>query len=618
MDATSSAASGPVQTAPRLVPIVLGIAVAVIAFLFLDHLNPPYAVTDDGVRDQLLARDCTDLGRCQLIGPATSLEGFQQGAVWLDLLIAVRLLGGDAETQRVVVIALLALGVATLFVVVWRWLHPSLALPAAVLLVGVLCFDVSTNLLVNSSAAPFPDILVAAGLLCHALSGRLRFLLVAAFALGLAVNVHAGSLILAAPLAAIAVLGGVRRWRALLAAAGVALATCYFTSSAALRDNVAGLVEHGRLLPVLALGLAVLAAAALLAPRFRRSSWDARAWLVGSLLILPYALGSLWLVHSARHPFAVIYLHPVMGPAAVFTAALICAPFELFARRLAMLRWLPSAAAAGVFAFAAAHPGLAARLGRVEMGAWSLPDALAVAGAAVQRGWSYEDLVFHLQGNWCRELLIGMSAVAPPPGAAAGRDSRQLQVVKMKRESLLPAERQDAIPLGPDAVAVVREIESWLRPEHLRACRAPLGSVQSPVCAAATPRAAGAVARERFLFVSRSYPESHSLDLPAPYVATYEIPLAPAAGESREIALTDPSAPQCAWRFTRADGIRVEGELPSRRVRLHSNDGSPATLVIEKPFGASGCESFDLDRRYPPCLLETPPGDPLQGREGVF
>jgi hypothetical protein len=39
------------------VPILLSVAVAVIAFAWLNHVNPEFSVTDDGVRDQLMARD---------------------------------------------------------------------------------------------------------------------------------------------------------------------------------------------------------------------------------------------------------------------------------------------------------------------------------------------------------------------------------------------------------------------------------------------------------------------------------------------------------------------------------------------------------------------------------
>src|SRR5439155_800091 len=38
-----------------------------IGFAWLNHLNPPVLLHDDSIRNQLLARDCTDLGRCHLV-----------------------------------------------------------------------------------------------------------------------------------------------------------------------------------------------------------------------------------------------------------------------------------------------------------------------------------------------------------------------------------------------------------------------------------------------------------------------------------------------------------------------------------------------------------------------
>jgi hypothetical protein len=395
------------------------------------------------------------------------------------------------------------------------------------------------------------------------------------------------------------------------------LVTYFFTSSAALRANAMGLAEQGRLLPVFTAGVLIVIACASLARRFRLVPWEARAWIIGGILILPYAVASLWLVFAQEHHFAVIYLHPVLGPAAAFAAALIAVPFELLARRGKALRWLPSAASLAGCAFLAANPEAAALPERVQAHRWTLPETAAVTEAAMRRGWTFEDLVFRLQGDACRELLIGMSLVAPPPGAAAPPADRQLRVVKVAREHPALAGRDGAISLGPTAVALIREIESWLRPARSRACRLPIGSGAPGLCAGATPRAQSAFVRERFLFVSRSYPEIHALDLPPPYLASYEIPLAPAAGQSRDFTLTEPGRSDCIWHFTRAEGVRVEGPLPARRVRLHSDDGGPALLVVEKPFGTEACGPLDLDRRYPPCLLETPPDDPLQADAGV-
>jgi hypothetical protein len=603
----------------RRAPILPAIAIALAAFAWLNHVNPPFPITDDAVRDQLLARDCTDLGHCHLIGASTSVRGFHQGAVWLDLLIAVRLLGGDTASQRTVVLALLALSVATLFLVAWHWLRPSIALPAAVLLTAALSVEPYASLLINPSAAAFPDVIAAAGLLCYGLSGRRRFLVVAAFALGVGINVHIGSLSLMVPLVALAALTRPRPWRALLAALAVLFVTYFLTSRAALLANLIGLARHGRLMPALAGGVAVVLLSAALGSRFRRLSWEARAWGIGLMLVLPFGLGSLWLVFAQRHGFGVTYWHPILGPAAALAAALVALPFELAARWFRALRWIPTAAALAGLALVAVHvehPGLPPALAEP----WTLAEASVIADRATQRGWSYENLVFHIQSKACRDLLVAMSITAPPPRQVPARGRRQLQVVKVsggkvaaKLAGLAAMDGQhDVVPLGPSEVAVLREIDSWLEPERLATCRRPVGSERPPVCSTALSRDPSVLNPERFLFATRSFPQIHNLDAPPPYIATYEIPLSPTRGESRDLTLADHSATGCAWRITRAEGVRVEGDLPAAHVRLHSDRGRPGLLVIEKAFGTTACPSETSEMRYPPCVIETRPGDPLQ------
>src|SRR5262249_36644370 len=109
-----------------------------------------------------------------------------------------------------------------------------------------------------------------------------------------------------------------------------------------------------------------------------------------------------------------------------------------------------------------------------------------------------------------------------------------------------------------------------------------------------------------------SFPEIHDLDLASPYVASYEIPLSPVAGETRNLTVADDTAAGCRWSITRVEGVQVEGHLPAYHVRLHSDTGAPGLLVVEKAFGTPGCPVDVLDDRYPPCLLETPLDGPFQ------
>ena len=203
--------------------------------------------------------------------------------------------------------------------------------------------------------------------------------------------------------------------------------------------------------------------------------------------------------------------------------------------------------------------------------------------------------------------------MAPPPGSPPKPGRRQLQVFRVP-PGAAGADAGDVIRLGGTTVAVVREVDSWLQPEGTRSCRVPLGTAGPAQCSGAGDRAAEAVAPERFLFISRSFPEIQRLDLAQPYVAQYEIPLAPTLGERRIFNVEDRDRSACGWRITRADGVQVEGELPSARVVLHADANAGAgLLVIEKPFGTSACQPDEIDRRYPPCVFETVPGDPFEG-----
>jgi len=237
---------------------------------------------------------------------------------------------------------------------------------------------------------------------------------------------------------------------------------------------------------------------------------------------------------------------------------------------------------------------------------------------------------------------------AAAPQSLPERGRRQLQVVRGSSERLVAAlagvDRRDIVSLGPAVgvssmarsplrgasgqdwslgtaqsdrlpgrteVAVLREIESWMEPDRLVACRRFVDSEHPPLCSAAAPPDPGVLNPERFLFATRSFPQIHNLDAPAPYIATYEIPLSPLAGESRELTLIDHFPPGCEWRITRAEGVRVEGTLPATRIRLHAENSTPGLLVIEKPFGTAACPSETSEIRYPPCVFETQPGDPL-------
>jgi hypothetical protein len=352
----------------------------------------------------------------------------------------------------------------------------------------------------------------------------------------------------------------------------------------------------------------VMLIATALGSRFRRCSWYARAFIVAVVMVVPFGLALAWFVVVQRHAFAIIYVHPIFAPAAVGAAAMIVLPFEGLARWARPLRWIPTLAAGALVASVAPDIWLPLALPPTAFRSWNLDEARVVADQAIKRGWSYGDIALHLQGSACRELLAGLSMMAPAPAAPPRHGRRQLQVVKASREAF--GVRDDLIELGGQA-ALLRDIESWLQPGGLKACRVPIAAEGEPACAAVAGTPADAETPERFMFLRRSVPLIDQIDRERPYVATYEIPLVPTAGEDREIAISDDSVSPCVWRITRVEGVQVEGTLPAVRVRLHAARSGNGLIVFEKPFGTGGCGQ-DIDFRYPPCVLETPLDDPLQ------
>ena len=359
------------------------------------------------------------------------------------------------------------------------------------------------------------------------------------------------------------------------------------------------------MLPLCVGVLAILLPSAWLGSWFRRRSWVVRAWLIGVILIAPFGAGLLWLTIWQRHGFGYTYLHPVLAPAAVLAAAFVAIPFELASRHRHAVRWIPTVAACAGFAWLTF---LAARTPRAtNPGDWTLADATAIADQARKMGLSYDQLVFRVQSPACRELLVGMSVEAPPPAAPAPAKGRaQLQVLRARRAALATLPDGTAVvSLDSGEVAIVRAVDSWLQPEALVACHVPVGS-GAAVCVPARGGSSEPGSLDRFRFAARSFPEVHHMELPPPYVATYEIPLSPGAGERREIMLADRDG-GCGWSITRAEGVRVEGQLPARHVRLFSESGAPGLLVLEKP----ACAADPFDSKYPPCVFEIPPDDPL-------
>jgi hypothetical protein len=213
-----------------------------------------------------------------------------------------------------------------------------------------------------------------------------------------------------------------------------------------------------------------------------------------------------------------------------------------------------------------------------------------------------------------------MSTNAAPPQGAPRRDPdrRQLQVLPASDDARARLAGATLVPLSHGTIAAVSSIESWLDTDRLIACRTPTDG-RAELCAGTTEPNVQEMAPDRFFASLYSDFGLHPINVPPPYVARFTIPLVPTAGEHRELRLQpsdsfhDTEMPACSWHITRVEGVEVDRPLPARQVRLHSKTGAPGALVMEKPFGTDLCRgNGDMDRGYPPCVLESS-GDPPSG-----
>ena len=582
-------------------------------FAWLNGVIGPFPIHGDAVRDQLLVRDCIDLGRCHLLGAPSSIRGpfyIFHGAVWLELLTAVRLLGGDTTTQVTVVLALNALAAALTFIVVWRWLHPALALPAGYLLAEVLAGDRSANMLVNGSASALFNVMTAAGVLCYGLSNRTRFLLISAFAAALAVNIHVAAATLIPAILIVIALGPTPD-RAVSAAATLFVAVCLATSGTALWANGVAIGGRWLVFVILLAAMLVVVAATTCGPLFRRLSAATRASVIAGILILPFVFGSLWLVFIEKHFFEARYFHPIFGPMAVLTAAIVCAPFQWLAKRARWLPWVPSILSlclltqhvSGGFSPPGPPP------------TWTPTDATKIGLEAAKRGFAFEDLAFRLQAEDCGRLLLGIAMEGPRLGGEPPADDLQLQVKTVQWAATPTTNERAVVPLATGRFGILHSVHSWLRPYGTSVCRRAMDPTVPPSCRPlADPREIHSEPDEarrmvvgggEFSFESRVALSHEFIDVPQPYVTSYRIPVLPVAGQIHELRLADHGVDGCRWQFVHADGLRIQNDLPATYVRVEGDSDGPGELLIEKVFGAPACPAHEMEYAYPPCVLET-------------
>jgi hypothetical protein len=593
------------QALRRFSRIGVGAIVLVLSFLWLDELYPKQSpVSMDGMHDLLLSRTCYESDLCFQRGQISSFAGYYQGAVWNKLIVAVHLLGGDLHTLRKLILWMLALGVASLFVVTRRWLGTAVAASSALLLLAAYSSTFEPLRFVHPSPAFFPDALAAVSIFTYAMTGKRRFIVVSGFMTSVAVDTHIVAATLVPSLIVVACIVRPKPWLELALAAGTYLLTSMVTSRHALYQNAItarGLADWR----MVVLGLAGLALVVLLGALFRRLRAPWRAAMVGIILCGPFVLGTAWVSGVRGKPFAwTYYWQPIGAPAAALVAGLTVAALRgLCFWSARARRWTDSIVVVlslWLLLEASVRSDDAYRASPRQ--AWTFEDTRRVGDALKDMGWSYKQMLYRVQGPQCLSIVTGMGVFAAEPANESIDPFRHVQI-RLLSEGAGAANVAGSrfVPLTTGEVAELRELRSWVDFGGSRVCRRPSDAADGERCESATPKEV--VEPGRFNFEER-IPELYS-QIPPPVVMRLETPLRITPQEGRVIEFADsPFNPACDWIITRVDGVPTLGDLPARSVTILPSESTEARLIIEKRVGTPGCEWSWADDRYPPCLLE--------------
>lgn len=554
--------------------LLLTIGVGAISFAALAWAYPVSPVIDDAALFMLLARDCVELNQCHLGGTMASLLDFSHGGAWVDLIVATRLLGGHADAVRAAVEAMDAAAVALVFHVVRRRFGLSLALPATALMLSELIsggrFIVPLS---NTVSVTFPSVLCALLLVEYSQTPKHRYLMGAAFSLGWATSGHGCAGVLLPGLLIVGACGARPIRHALLALGTMAL-TMLSLYRQDLTQNLQALRQHHLLWPVIIGTCGLIGIGALLAPRVCQWSEVKRAWFVGLALAAPFGAMAIWLI-LIRGGYNRWYELPALAPLCVLLPATIHVVLKH--------RWIRSIAVNAVVVLFGLHSLKLAREGRTLLTpAWTFTDAEQVAGQIAAKGWSYEQLLHHLESPACRDVTSSLGLALPmaePPKEESGRALRLR---------------------GSGKQVVLDEIASWLRPDLARVCDVALSGETR--CAPMSPM-------DRGLFFHRADPPAWSLTMEGRHTVRYEIPLASGPSESRRIQVLDSTPwPACRWRIIGVEGAVASTNLPAAEVSL---SGGPVAgrLILERPIATPECPELSRDDRRPPCLFELLPGE---------
>jgi len=561
-----------------------GLFVLLLAWLMLQLGHDPPPLHSDSHEDLLLARACLERQECPGAGAMTSWPGIAQGALWVNLLAAMRALGIPVGAIHSATLGMAALGTAVGFAAVRErgaveaWCFAGVAVLA---LVG----GGTLGVLWNPSLMPLPAALMFA--LCLRASGTRRWWDALSVGLALALTFEGHPVAALAVPGALAAVGLSAPSRAAALAGppltlAVALGVHWLMSPVAVATNLAtllGVFGPGTILAALAV---FVGAVAWLRPRWRSRLLADAPLLTAALLAVPGLLGFAYraLVGGAVGPR---YLGAVTLPVAY-----------LATRALGS-----SVGARGTVALLLAGGlviGVALRQRTPEL---SLPMLEGAVQQWTREGLSLDDVLARTSGPRCRNVVAAAAATGAPivPSAAMRR------VVSDESDFVLSLAPDPSVAGRPRRLAglVVTKVRPWLRRRRFTACV----QTEVPVCVERDLTAGidTLMGDDPWMLPRLSEPSLHWTDerlarRPASPV-TYRFAISvPASSGAREITLPR-RAHGCAARFVALSG--VEGTRDRDRLVLRSvqrPQRGHVTVAVDPGCGGAALVIF------PPCTLE--------------
>jgi hypothetical protein len=580
------------------------VVVSGVSYGVLDRYDSdPGTTGTDGAVWVSLARDCVEFGHCFTSGARASYM-LATGAFWVDVLMLVDIFHGTSLAERAMVLGLLSGTLGVLCVVLWRWLRPFTAIAATLVILRILEISPEPGRLWNASAAFFPCGLAFGAMLVCAWTGRVRFLLVAALFVVLAMAMHMVALSTVPALLAVALMACPSPWRALLLSiAAVALGNLIVAANETFLNAAAFAQE----LPAALMALAVvIVGARLLRPVFLRAGRPVRSIILILWMIIPW-VGVV--VAISRHvfvlasPFGLLadrYGTPAVAPTAILLAISAEGLLATVAARVHEEGWLANTVRLVLCGWLVAAL-VEARTHEGAFSPWSREDTRTLTQRLSERGWKYEALVEHLQTPVCWELLSGIVMYSSPPEAMSSVHAplRQMRVWLLD-DSVLRDHRLDGVsivPLRQSRSAVLSEIDSWLAMDDMQYCQ---GAGEARRCAPAhTP--AGPNSGHDFTVTFRPqlwYPPG-ARD-PTVTKEGLLVPLVTTA-ETRDFSVF--SSTDCPWNIEAVEGAAFERLSPTS-VRMHGPASGPAKLLIGRDIARCGSWTPLI-----PCVRETLPSD---------